>query len=220
MPMNTSGHTKTGFLLGVVCSILWPVSAMGAPLSLSPASDEADVRQGKPATHVEAPAQPQENNRLKLHVEHQGVPRAIMFRQLQPQRYARFEQKTRSLKQSLFSALSYLESLQSEPPDLQRLSAFSAEAWLDWADVEKQVTPDERQFESYQLMRAATIELRALTNYWITVERLRRSYRSSLREAQLDNTLLKSKREKIQESLQALRELDQLKSDLKSEIPY
>jgi hypothetical protein len=215
-------------------TLLLPMESIGAGLSLSPSPASY---QGKPAALIEdgtpgqtEPAPALEHNPptalmpgrapVKLQVQRQGIPKALMYRQLQPKRYAQYEQKTRNLKQSLTDALAYLNSLQDKGPELQRISAFSAEVWLDWTEVEKLLTPEERKFKSFQQMQTAATELHSMTHYWINVERVRRVFRGSLREEQQDQQVISAKREKIETALKALDELDKLKKDLNAEIPY
>lgn len=193
--------------IGVSLLVLLPSLAMAEPLMLdsAPKANPADTSPNGP---------------IQLHIQKEGVPRAILFRQLQPRQYTRYEEKIVPLRDALSQTYGYLKNLNGKEPSLQRLSAFNAEVRLNWMLLEKSITPEERSYRSYRLMQEAASEMKALTDYWVTAERLRPIFRGTLREYQEDQKILKAKQETIRQALIELEKMDNVARDLQADLSY
>ncbi len=208
-----------------LCLSLQASLSAEAVLTLSPGSPGEDGYTNEtPTTPMDESVQEesiQSNTPVKLNAERQGIPKAILFRQLQPNQYPQYEAKIKSTHGTLLNALQYLDSLgENKEASLQRLSAFSAEASLEWDNLQLKLRPEEKKYQSYRLMKGAVDELNMLTRFWISANRTRRAFRGSLRERQDDLTIIRQKREKIRSLLTQLKEQDELKRNLNAELPY
>jgi len=158
--------------------------------------------------------------RLQLQTQKLGSPGVIMDRQVQQQRYNTYENKTRDLDNSLTTAYLYLRSLNGQLPDLQRLSALNAEVWLNWQSVDRVLTDSDRQYKSYQYMKQAAFDLHAMTSYWIDANAVRPVYRGTQKDMDDDRLAIAQGQAKVQNTVDSLTKLDQLKRDLNDELPY
>lgn len=181
-------------------------------------TDEALPLDAKPLPQemqdLGAPGKP-----VQLQVQQQGLPKALMFRQLQPQVYPRYEEKMKPLAKSLKAAYRYLRTLENQEPSLQRISAFTADAWLDWNKIAQTATPEEQQLESFKLMREVVMELRGLSDYWITSNRVQRISRGTKVEADIDRQILEAKRQKIGKLLATLEQQQKRNTQLRENFP-
>ncbi len=204
--------------VGLLALLFMPL-AQAEPLRLSPPPSTATQDQPAPPQSYTPTVTP-DKNALKLQIRKHGVSKALLYRRLQPQRYQHYEEKTKSIGKTLKETLSYLESLNVEPHSLQRLSAFSAEASLDWSDLENNITPAEKSFHSYQDLKTAVEELHSLVDYWMAANRTRQIFRGTLEDQKQDEAILHTKMEKIRTALKQLQDITQLKKDLDTSTPY
>lgn len=208
------------------CLLATGLPCHAAPLSLSPtppaeqAISPMQPHLGKPAVITPMPGQAvSPDNPIKLQVHKQGIPANVLFRQLQPKRYSQFNAKMNDVKRSLKAALTYLDSLEGRAPAVQRLSAFGAESWLDWTQLETVILPEETGFQSYRMAKEAVMALRELNQFWITAEQVRPVFRGTTREADMDEEVILLKREKLRTALHALDTLEQQQQALQAEFP-
>jgi hypothetical protein len=182
---------------GLFCQLL----AFTAPLSLSPADQDALTLPGHP---------------VQLHAGQEAVPKTILLRQLQPRHYEAYEVKTKAMEESLQAALTYLKSLNGEVPSLQRLSAYNADVSLNWMALEKKMLPEERAYHSYQMMKEAVNAIQSLTHSSLVTAQ---SFSGTLRQEKEQQRMLAAKQKTIESALHALETFDQMKNALDSDHP-
>ncbi len=148
-----------------------------------------------------------------------GLPEPALLRHMQPQLHNNYMQKSKSLRDNMTKALNYLDTLKSRPPRLQHLSAIEADIILDWSLLEAKLTPQETQFQSYQLMSHVVQDMQSVVAYWITAERMKRKLHSTAQESRANAQVVLAKVEKIKLALKQLDEMERLKQELNAEIP-
>lgn len=168
---------------------------------------------------VETPPPP-EQQPVQLQVQKQGIPTVILYRQLQPQKYRRYQGAVAPVQKTLKETWTYLKLLGDKPPSLQRLAAYNADVQLAWETMQKRVTPEEKSYRSYQLMSQAVDEMRHMTEYAVVATQAQETVRLTAKAQAVDAGIAHQHLGTLSTLLTQLNTLTAAQSLLDAEQPY
>lgn len=185
-------------------------------IALGMASILGGLAHGAPV-QVQAPP---EQSPVQLQVQKQGIPTVILYRQLQPQKFRRYQGVVAPLQTTLKSTWTYLKLLGDKPPSLQRLAAYNADIQLAWQTMNQKVQPEETRYRSYQLMQQAVDEIRHMTEYAVVATEAQETVRLTAKAQAVDAGIAAQHRKTLEALLTQLNSLNAAQSLLDAEQPY
>jgi len=168
---------------------------------------------------VETPPPP-EQSPVQLQVQKQGIPTVILYRQLQPQKFRRYQGVVAPLQQTMKATWTYLKLLGDKPPSLQRLAAYNADIQLAWQAMDAKVQPEERSYRSYVLMQQAVDEIRHMTEYAVVSTEAQDTVRLTAKAQAVDAQISVQHRKTLEALLSQLNSLNAAQALLDAEQPY
>lgn len=209
---------------------IWPAQSTAAqpPAAKSPVLDPWRQAQAVPEGTTPALTPPDQDpnaaqspgQSFNLQTQKGALARTYMFRQLTPKPYKSYTASVKALMASLHDTFVYLQGLNGELPDLQRLSAFQARVRVEWLAFQKRLPLDAPKFSSYKSIEVSVAELDSMSAYWINRNRVKRVYQGTLDQQYTDEQLFQTRITNLKNALANLEALAQTEREVVREIPY